>query len=223
MILSLSHNFIFVHIPKTAGSALHAALLPYARPVRRTLLRSALRRLPIVEAPESAHFRIHERATSIRKKLSPAVYAQFHSFAVVRNPFDHAVSHYEYMKQYRSARIARRAANTSFEEYLERRLKGRKVWQRLFVNLPDQAYFVVGSDGKLVVDRIMRFETLERDFAVLATDLGLDNPQLERRNPTLSRSKMRQFDAYYDANTKEMVCELYARDFELFSYPREVE
>ena len=94
MLLSTSHNFIFLHVPKTAGSSLHRVLEPYARTSTRTLWRSFSRRLPVTESPERAHFRIHATAAEIRAELSPAVYDSFLSFAVVRNPFDHAVSHF---------------------------------------------------------------------------------------------------------------------------------
>lgn len=95
MIVSTQHNFLFVHVPKTAGSSIADAMRPYCRPRGRSLTQSVLRRLPIVEAPDKAHFRVHDPATKIIAKLSQPVFDQFLSFACVRNPFDHAVSHFE--------------------------------------------------------------------------------------------------------------------------------
>ena len=37
MTISISHRFIFVHVPKTAGTALTAALQPFVGPDTRTI------------------------------------------------------------------------------------------------------------------------------------------------------------------------------------------
>jgi hypothetical protein len=218
MLLSVSHRFIFVHVPKTAGSSLHNALLPYARPDTRTFWRRVSRWLPIVESPERAHFRIHAPASEIRAKLSPEVYDRFLSFAVVRNPFDHAVSHYEYMKQYRSPRIARRFADMSFSDYLRFRLAPRRPWDRLFARMPDQSYFLVDRAGRLLVSRLLHFETLSEEFRDLAAELGLTSRELPSVNRTEARSKERPFESYYDAETEALVRRLYARDLALLGY-----
>ena len=115
MILSTSHRFIFVHVPKTAGWSMMDTLQPSARAKRRTLLRSLSRRLPITEPPESAHFHVHETAEAMISKPSRPVWDSAFSFAVVRDPFDHAVSNYEHLKQHRSASVARRFQQMSFE------------------------------------------------------------------------------------------------------------
>ena len=68
MILSTSHNFLFVHVPKTAGTAMTAALEPFAVTGTRTAWRRLMRRLPLREAPEKAYFRKHETAADMRAK-----------------------------------------------------------------------------------------------------------------------------------------------------------
>lgn len=218
MLLSTSHNFIFVHVPKTAGSSLHRVLEPYDRTSTRTLWRSFSRRLPVTESPERAHFRIHATATEIRAKLSPDVYDRFLSFAVVRNPFDHAVSHFEYMKQYRSQRIAQRFARMSFLEYLELRARLRRPWERLFLRMPDQSYFLVDTKDNLLVNRVIRFEALATEFRDLATVLNLDFRELPSVNRTRSRAREQALEDHYGTDAEAMVRRIYARDFELFGY-----
>lgn len=219
MLLSPSHGFLFVHVPKTAGSAVSVALRPYARGKGRpTRWRALSRQLPVVEAPEAAHFRVHETARRIIAKLSPEVYGRFLSFSVVRNPFAHAVSHYEYMKQYRSPRVAARFAAMSFEQCLRYRLAPARPWDRAFARLPDQAHFVIDAQGRVAVKRLLRHETIAADFARLVADLGLPGLTLPQRNVTRARSDARPFQSYYDATTEALVRRLYARDFALFGY-----
>lgn len=219
MLLSTDHKFIFVHIPKTAGSALHNALLPYATLPRRTLLRSALRRLPLVEDATTAHFRIHDTAKKIRTKLSNEVWDQYYSFAVVRNPFDHAISHYEYMKQYRNKNIAEEFENFSFEEYLNHRLSPRNIFDRIFAKMPNQSYFVT-ENGKILVNKIFKYENLTAEISDLSEKLGGLTLDVKKTNVTKSRRIERKIDYYKNQNSIDLVLELYSEDFDTFSYTK---
>lgn len=221
MILSTRHRFLFVHIPKTAGTAMHVALAAHADPQPRPLLRRLSRHLPVVEAPGHAHFRIHDTAARIRAKLSPPVWDRFLSFAVVRHPYDHAVSHYEYMKQFRTRRIADQVRAMGFEEFLAWRIRP-KLDHRVFLTLPSQSHFVTDGTGTLLVSRILHFETLADEAAPLFAELGLPDPQLQRLNPTRNRNDGRSFYDYYDATTKAMVEAIYRPDFERFGYTRDL-
>lgn len=222
MILSTSHNFIFVHVPKTAGTALMTALAPYSANPRRTLWRSIMRRLPVREAPGRAYLRKHDPAARIIAKLGRDVYDGFHCFTVVRNPFDHAVSHFEFMKEFRIASVADKIAAMSFEQYLDYRAKHPFWNDTFFARQPDQSWFLLDAEGRIAVDRIMRFETPGADFATLKADLGLEGAELRHINRTKAKSDKRPFQSYYDATTLDMVRSIYARDFDLLGYPRDL-
>jgi hypothetical protein len=218
MILSTSHRFLFVHIPKTAGTALTEALAPFGVGSNRTIWRSVLRRLPIIEAPEHAHLRKHDSAAKIIAKLSRPVYDRFHSFTVVRNPYDHAVSHFEFMKEFRIREVAERIRAMTFEEYLHYRMK-KPFWNNtFFARQPNQSWFVTDRNGRLLVNRVMYFETLRADFDQLVADLGLTGAVLKHINRTRSKSDKKPYHAYYDATTEEMVRRYYDADFRLFGY-----
>jgi hypothetical protein len=222
VILSTSHNFIFVHVPKTAGTAMTAALEPFAVTGTRTLLRRALRWLPLREAPDRAYFRKHETAADMAAKLGPDVFARFFRFSVVRNPFDHAVSHYEYLKEFRNPQKAAAFAAMNFAEYLDWRTTARGPFVPSFSVLPDQAHWLVDGSGQLMVNRVLRFETLAADFAALTAELGLSGVRMERINPTKAKARGRAAASYYDTATIAKVQRLYARDFSLFGYSTEL-
>lgn len=222
MILSTDFKFIFVHIPKTAGTSVTDAFGSYGRGRVRTIERSISRRLPFFESPERAHFRVHEPAVHMIKKLDRSVYDDFLSFSVVRNPFDHAVSHYEYMKQFRIASTAQKVGSMTFEEYLRYRVK-RPFWNdTVFARLPDQTYFLTDAQGKLAVNRLIRFENLSAELESLATELHLPEFNLRHVNKTKSKSGKRTFQSYYDAKTEDLVRQIYDRDFDLLSYSRTI-
>ena len=222
MILSTSHNFIFVHVPKTAGTALTKALEPFAVLGTRTLTRRAIRWLPFRENPARAYFRKHETANDMARKIGLQDFLGFHRFTVVRNPFDHAVSHYEYLKEFRNPKLAARFAAMSFDDYLGWRTTARGPFVPSFTVLPDQAHWLLDSQGQLLVTRVMRFETLADDFAKLSADLGLTGAAIQRINPTQARQPGRALASYYTAATTQKVRALYSRDFDLFDYPRDL-
>lgn len=222
MILSLSHSFIFVHVPKTAGSSITMMLSAYGRDYQRSIWRSISRRSPFKEKPENAHFRIHAPADSIARKLSRPVYDSFNSFAVVRNPFDHAVSHFEYMKQYRSKRVAENFAKMNFEEYLAERMKKPSLMVPFFARLPDQSYFLASNTGEMLVKTLIKFENLDAEMDAFADKVTLPKLDLQRVNFTTSRSKKRPYQSYFNTTTQEMVLKLYDRDFDNFGYVRKL-
>jgi len=222
MILSQSHKFIFVHVPKTAGTAMTSALDPFGIYPPRTLWRSFVRRLPIQESPDTVYLRKHETAAGVRRKLGPDVFDQFHRFAVVRNPYDHAVSHYEFMKQFRIPKIAEKVANMTFADYLRYRMKSPFWNDTFFARLPNQSHFLTDENSALLVHRLLRFESLADDFDKMAHDLGMGNVTLRRENETISRADKRPWQSYYDNESKDLADKLYAMDFELLGYRSQI-
>lgn len=220
MILSTEHRFIFVHIPKTAGLSVTDAFGRYGRGNIRTIARSISRRFPLRESPERAHFRVHEPASKMIRKLGREVFEGFLSFSVVRNPFDHAVSHYEYMKQFRIARTAHKVGEMTFEQYLRYRMRPPFWNDTIFARLPDQSYFLTDTAGEVVVDRLIRFETLATELQELAEQLRLPEFNLRHVNKTKSKSDKRPFQSYYDSITEDLVRQIYDRDFGLIGYSR---
>lgn len=218
MILSLSQNFIFVHIPKTAGSSMTKALQPFSRDYTRTLASSLKRRIPYRENPDSVHFRVHETAAKMIQKLGRDTFDGFTTFSVVRHPYTHAVSHYEYMKQFRIASSAKKVGAMSFEEYLLNRKK-RPFWNdTIFVRMPDQTYYLVDKNDEIAVDRLIRFENLVEDFQMLAQDLKLEGASIEHVNKT--KAKKKPIESYFTGPCEDLVLEIYDRDFDNFGYER---
>jgi ribosomal protein S24E len=210
MLLSTSHNFLFVHFPKTAGAATQRMLHAYCDSPERTLWNSFKRRLPIRKTPETAHLRTHETAASMRITLRDDVYDSMHSFAVCQHPFNHVVSHFEYMKQYRSAKIAKKFEGVKCTYYLKMRARPRMPWERIFVHLPDHSYFVLDSENKIVVDRLMSFETLHQEMHDLQKDLGLRNELFSKFNVTKARTKREERLAdYYGTEEIELMLKIY--------------
>ncbi len=220
MIISEQYKFIFVHIPKTAGISVTDAFGKYASSRRRTIWRSFSRRLPFKEGPAKAHFQIHEPANKMISKLTRPVFDRYLSFSVVRNPFDHAVSHFEYMKQFRIRSIASKLSGMDFHEYLAYRTR-RPFWNdTIFARMPDQSYYLTDASGALAVKRLIRFENLGEELEALSRELSLPNFQLRHVNKT--KAERRPMEQYYNNETEDLVRMIYQRDFDLLGYSRDL-
>jgi len=209
MPISLSKNFLFVHIPKTAGSTVHIALRPYCVNRNRTLFRRAISWLPVKENPEKAYIRGHSTSEVFRTKLDPALFQKLHKFAIVRNPYDHAVSSYVFTQTNTHGRRYKDAQNWSFADFLSYLERKDRIMPR------NQSAWLVNRRGDLQVDRILFSEDLDRGFAQLCAFLDID---YEGSLPRVNVMKRKDYREYYSDELRQRVDVLYKRDFDLFGY-----
>lgn len=209
MLLSIEKNFIFIHIPKTAGSSMTRALAPWCVRPERTQWRRLLSHLPVPEAPARANLRQHDKATWLKRKLPGHLYDGAYKFAVARNPFDLTASNYHHLRRQPRRRRHRQSQDWDFKaflHYLERKNRLTRI---------DQMSWITDRRGRLIVDEVLRFETLADEFSTLAKRLGLpDDLALPRANANAPHD----YRAVYDEESKAIVARLYARDIAHFGY-----
>jgi hypothetical protein len=209
MLLSLEKNFIFIHVPKTAGTSVTRALRPWSLKPQRTQWRRLLSHLPVREKPQNAFLRQHDKASWVKHKLPAEIYDRACKFAVVRNPFELAVSTYYFRRDYLSGRRRNRARVLDFKtflRYLERKNRLVRV---------DQTSWISDRHGNLIINEVLRFETLTDQFNALVEQLGLPG---EVKLPRANVNAPYDYRAVYDDEAESIVRRLYFRDFERFSY-----
>ena len=178
-------GFVFIHINKTGGSSVEKAL-----------------RLPFV----------HKTARQYIDEYGPERWAQKHRFTVVRNPWDKVVSQYHYRVKTDQDHILTDGLSFSdwvvevFEKENPRYINRSKFFD-------DQVSWLVDYDGRIDMDTIIRFETLDADFRALCDTLGL-----RAELPHLKTSERDHYGGYYDDATRSIVAERFARDIEAFGY-----
>jgi hypothetical protein len=187
MIISNSGKFIFVHINKTAGTSVTDALAPCLR--WNDIVLGATPVGTALNAPYRDRFGLYKHSTAreIRAVVGDEVWRSYTTFCVLRDPIDRAVSLYRYLKRMQADRSE-----------LRRRLRdllgrSRPDWPATvalretdsfsaFIRHPrihfdpgflGQHAFVCDEAGNVIVDRLLRFETIADDFAALAAELGL--------------------------------------------------
>lgn len=209
MLLSLEKNFIFIHIPKTAGSSVTRALAPWCVKPQRTQWRRLLSHLPVPEKPQNAFLRQHDKASWAKHKLPAEIYDSAYKFAVVRNPFELAVSSYYFRRKHLSGRRRNRARVLDFKTFL-RYLERKNRFVRV-----DQTSWISDRHGNLIIDEVLRFEALAEQFNALVERLGLPG---EVKLPRTNVNAPYDYRAVYDDEAKSIVRRLFFRDFERFGY-----
>ena len=201
--ISHEHRCIFVHIPKCGGTSIEDAIWPGPRS-EQDLWRG--RYLNEDGLNQSLH---HLYARQIRDVVGASVFSSYFKFAIVRNPWDRAVSQYVYVKlgwPRMSPRQVWRLA--TFSNFL------KTVKSVEDTKWASQHLYLYDDKGTLLVDHVGRFENLEDEFQTIATRIGLYGIEL----PHMKKSRRRLYQEYYTSKTRDMVAEIYQKDIELFGY-----
>ena len=227
------YKVIFIHVPKTAGQSvehLFLDLLGLTWKTRAPLLLGINKR-PEIGPPRLAHLKAEDYVRY--KYLSQEVFDEYFKFSIVRNPWSRMVSLYKYL----GFDIKQKFKPFLFNIYKKRPILDEKRW---FVG--SQASFICDEKGEIIVDFVGRFENLQQDFNSICRQIGLSPTKL----PHVNKSKQghleinwkpkvfakhvfykvknkvipeySRYQDYYDAESRELVAELYYKDIELFNY-----
>lgn len=135
---------VFIHINKTGGTSIEAAL--------------------------GLNFQ-HRTAAEMRARLGSAAWQRKFTFSVVRNPWDRVASQYDYRVMTNQTGLA--DEKIPFTEWViraygesEPSLRDRR---RMFM---PQLDWLTDSDGNVIVDFVGRFENLAGDFEEICARLG---------------------------------------------------
>ncbi|NIA68516.1 sulfotransferase family protein [Pelagibius litoralis] len=234
--ISHHHKCVFVHIPKNAGQSIEHVfleLLGLTYETRAPLLMRPNDK-PELGPPRLAHLKWHEYVGC--KYMTQEQFDSYFKFAIVRNPWDRAVSIYKYSGHHKKC---------SFRDFVHNHLPG-SMWQDRHWFVGPQTDFICDRDGKLAVDFLGRFENLKSDFKKICAHVGLPPIDVPRVNVSQTRpaasqdqpegtalSKLKRFwrrpgnqvfptfknfREYYDAETRDLVARLYRPDIDRFGY-----
>ena len=204
MIVSHRHRFVFFAQPRTGSHAVRAALQPVlGKEDWQQQALTAQLRLPVAALARIGHGHISLRQA--RAHLPPEVCRDYFKFAIVRNPYDRFVSACAFLYRtnpvYRgNEAYFRNDALTSLADHMLIR---------------PQADLLIDDSGRLGMDYIGRYETLDDSFGTASRLAGL--PELTL--PRLNASDHAPYRTCYDGPLSRAVADFYRRDFELLGYP----
>ena len=224
MIVSHDYRFIFIHVPRTAGTSIEQTLCSamgiqdwqqFVREPRtvwaaekHSVQLPALRNLSIRKG-RSAVGSKHITAKELRGILGEELWRSYFKFAFVRNPWDRTVS--SYLKKRKESPLWLRRLWPTDARTLRYALR---VKYELLRRQPIQQWDYVSEGGDLIVDFVGKFEHLQRDFAYVCQQTGIPG-DLQNNGDATTHPAYRDF---YDDVTRRLVGRLYATDIERFLY-----
>lgn len=204
----ISHRYkcIFVHIPKCGGTSIENVIWPEPH-LEADLAKGMIE--PYRNKYQTGGMQ-HLFARHIRQEVGDEIFNSYFKFAIVRNPWDRAVSQFIYLKTRR--RDLRRFLGVTRFVTLKSYL--RAIQKTVHVHWDEQYKFLVDEHGNQIVDYVGRFEDLDSEFRKIATLIGLQQPSL----PHEKKSRRTHYRDYLNASSRDMVASIYRRDIETFGY-----
>ena len=215
MVLLPRYNLLFVHIAKTGGTSVRAALTrlrwrdPYALAM---LICSRLSHLTGHRI--AGKLPRHARVIAAREMLAQKYFDALFKFAFVRNPWDLQVSSFHHIQRERPQLMA---GHEGFASFLRWKLDPERPYQyHLDTSIQAQLDHLVDLDGSMLVDFVGRYERLTDDYARVGALTGIRLPSLPHRRRAPEREA--DYRRYYDNDTAELVAHHFRRDIEAFGY-----
>ncbi|MGR3759783.1 sulfotransferase family 2 domain-containing protein [Roseobacteraceae bacterium NS-SX3] len=212
MILSPGRKYVFIHIPKTGGTALALAL--EARAMADDMMlgdtpKALKRRRRLKDAQARGRLWKHSALADIEGLVPDEALRALFAFTLVRNPWDRAVSYYHWLREQRFAHPAvQLARDLEFAAFLRQPLVAES-----FRRSPASSY-MRHADGSEQCRLYIRLEHFERDAQPLFDHLGF-RLELPRANGSARRADWR---SYYCEETAAIIARCCAEDIERFEY-----
>lgn len=227
--ISHQKQFVFVHIPKCAGTSIESTLMPFTEGAIdscKVLIRR--NRNPLRGPPWLQHLTAEEytRIGYITEKD----WNSYYTFAIVRNPFARLVSEYNAKGKSRKMKLLRMKWNfRNFvlhslpSWYEDNYLRGYDNYRHII----PQVRFVRSRNGTTMVNDIFKLEDMPGAFGKILEKLNLESVPIIHSNTSNYRdpdngsrllSEKLPYRDYYDSSTKAFVEKHYREDLDLFNY-----
>jgi hypothetical protein len=214
MLISHSHKFIFIHVYKVAGTSIKYTMGLDACYDRKhnSFWDNLKMKLGIWPNIYSVDFEPHISAKELSENLPANLFQQYYKFSFVRNPYQWLTSLYEYILENTSHYLHQETvAKESFAAFAKWMAKHE-------THHHSQSKLLTDEQGKLMVDFLGKYESLQTDLDAVCKQVGLPPRPIQYQNKTKREKKAN----YYDAELADFVYQAYEQDFILFGYPKEL-
>ncbi len=199
--LSIAHNFLFRHVPKTAGNSILRCLLEHSEDemVLQGAHQDGIERFDIRTPGLKLHK--HSPLSEYQAQLPAPQFDQLFKFFGVRNPWERCVSFF-----FSPHRGKIEWSAKAFSDFIDRSIKPVHWYLQ-----KDDA----DPDPFLNVDAVIRFENLTDDFELVRQKIGLPKIALPQVNAS-NREDYRQY--YKNDAIIAQVADKFAREINCFQY-----
>lgn len=234
-------NFLFIHIPRTAGSSVEIKLGSGGESIKDDFMGLAnYNRLNLVAIyPDDSGLKSpnHKRLDYYNNKFN---IDDYYKFTIVRNPWDKLLSAFTFMNKTRKFKWGSNWEEKDFRDNFNTWVKvvsdvkmftdsdgnlthnsiddrnsifygARK--QHPYLWCKDQ-YKYLTIDGEMKMDYICRFENLEEDISNVYDELDIADKTL----PWINKTAHPYYTEVYNDDIRKLVTKMCAKDIEYFGY-----
>lgn len=215
MLISHKYKFIFIHIQKTGGSSIEQALREYGK--------GAVFKTPTKSSKDINFKGRHLFAREVKSFVGDDLWRSYFKFCVVRNPWSRLLSWYRRIEE-----RGKTDPNNKFWQYVManscdfgsfltncQKVIVEKTGEKKSI-IFNQLDYITDENCNLMVDHVIRFENLEKDFTEICKQL-----KISASLPHINRSRHHHYSYYYDNNTRQLVSDMYQKDISFFKYSYE--
>lgn len=218
MIVNNSHRFLFIHVPKTAGTSVTRELSRFT--TFRDVEVGGTRYGEKIQDMYSSRFdlRKHSPATKIRAKAGPELWRGYFVFAFVRSPYARAYSLWKFLRKWKDGPHHAMAERYGFEDFIA----SDEVRAGAIDIAKPQAHWLADAEGRVLdgVDFVGRVERFDEDFAfVLSTIARRPTPFKSEKRENAS-ADVSEWETAMTPRAQAAIEEVFGEDFALFDYPR---
>lgn len=206
MLISDSHEFIFLRMRKVASTSMKSILLPMCLPRPAGRLAHLKSRAWLEWDYHRYVFRAHDDIRAAQKRMPADKFKRYFKFAFVRNPWDRLVSEYNFLLERPShGRHARVKKLAGFKQFIQMQIPRNDAYQ---------TNMLCDRQGHLLMDFVGKLENLQSDWQTVCTKIGIPYVELQRKNAT----EHRHYQDYYDSESRQLVANHWGREIEMFGY-----
>lgn len=205
MVINTKLKFVFVHIPKAAGTSVMNTLKPLDGDNHRWLAKTKY------ETLAELHSNIKSRR-SVLDKFTGRCPRAFFTFGFVRNPWDRMASFYRFLTERRPRSEIDTVSN--FADFLTQARDGVE-WIQTLYSMKSQLDYFTFEHNRMQLGFLGHYEYLEDDFNSITQTLRCP-VQLPHFNQ--SSNSANDYRTSYDDDTIELVADLFAEEISFFGY-----
>lgn len=202
MLISKDKQFVFFHIPKTAGGSMTALLSKYTD-----------KQIDIKDKSQQGWMTRYHVPTKKQSFNSMHSFVDPHyndhnckdmfSFSFVRNPYTRIISLYKFIKRYRHLTFL------GFCQYLN-------VNKQVNVN----QYKYLTLQNEIPLDFVGRYENIKEDFNNVCEEIGIPERYIDLGFE--HKQNLINYKDYYCDESKKIIDEIFDMDFKTFDYKKEL-
>lgn len=202
MLISKDKQFVFFHIPKTAGGSMTALLSKYTD-----------KQIDIKDKSQQGWMTRYHVPTKKQSFNSMHSFVDPHyndhnckdmfSFSFVRNPYTRIISLYKFIKRYRHLTFL------GFCQYLNVK-KEANVNQYKYLTLQNE----------IPLDFVGRYENIKEDFNNVCEEIGIPERYIDLGFE--HKQDLINYKDYYCDESKKIIDNIFDMDFKTFNYKKEL-